>query len=46
MNQMPDPHQVEELFAQGLNKPVQEHAAWLEAACRGDAELRARIEVW
>src|SRR5688572_13769783 len=32
------------LFAAVLEKPVAERAAFLEGACRGDEELRRRIE--
>jgi eukaryotic-like serine/threonine-protein kinase len=41
---MPDSTQIEELFAEGLSRSAAQRAAWLEAACGSDTELRARVE--
>jgi len=42
---MLDPIRVEEIFAQAVSRPTQQEcAAWLDAACGADAELRARVE--
>src|SRR4051794_21520015 len=34
----------EELFAAALERPAAERAAFLDAACAGDATLRGRVE--
>lgn len=38
------PYYEEALFASALAKPAAERAAWLDAACAGDAALRQRLE--
>ena len=35
----------EQLFHQALEQPPDRRVAFLDAACSGDAELRARVEV-
>ena len=44
MSEGPDWRLVGELFHAALDRPLSERVAFLEAACRGDAALRA--EVW
>src|SRR5436190_13556566 len=44
MKQMLDPTRVEELFAEVLDEPPEERAAWLQQACAGDAELHTHVE--
>jgi serine/threonine protein kinase len=39
-----DPQQVKSLFLAAAQKPAGERAAFLDAACGQDAELRARVE--
>jgi serine/threonine protein kinase/tetratricopeptide (TPR) repeat protein len=41
---MPDSSPAESLFFAALERPAGERAAFLDAACRGDPDLRARIE--
>src|ERR1043165_7598001 len=41
---MSTPSVVENLFLAALDKPPQERAAYLDEACKGDAELRRRVE--
>ncbi|HUD48241.1 MAG TPA: tetratricopeptide repeat protein [Candidatus Baltobacteraceae bacterium] len=44
---MPPPRQHEEaLFALALEKPLDKRAAFLDAVCEGDPELRQRLDAW
>jgi hypothetical protein len=35
---------LEEIFQSALDRPPQGRAAWLDAACAGDAELRCEVD--
>ena len=39
-----NPNREEALFQLALEKPAEKRAAWLDAECEGDSDLRARIE--